>query len=125
MDTQEILVLTGAVAAALATALVFFGPRRRTAATVQADGRQQVDLIVEGGYRPDRIVLRAGLPARINVLRADRSPCSERIVFGDLGVSRHLPTGRVVPIDLPALQAGTYAFACGMKMLRGELRVEG
>jgi plastocyanin domain-containing protein len=125
MDAEQILVLAGTAAAIITTGLFFFGPRKRTAATAQTDGRQQIDLVVDGGYRPDRIVLRAGLPARINVLRTDRSPCSEQIVLGDFGVSRHLPTGKVVPIDLPPLRAGVYTFTCGMNMLRGQLEVQG
>lgn len=125
MDTQQILVLAGTALAAISTGFFFFGPRKRTAATQGADGRQQVDLIVDGGYRPDRIRLRVGQPVRINVLRTDRSPCSEQIVFGDFGISRKLPTGKIVSIDLPALSAGAYTFACGMNMLRGELQVDG
>lgn len=125
MDTQQVLVLAGTALATLATGFFFFGPRKRTAATTRADGVQQVDLVVDGGYRPDRIALRAGQPVQINILRTDRSPCSEQIVFGDLGVSRHLPTGKVVSVELEAMPAGTYPFTCGMNMLHGELAVKG
>jgi Cu+-exporting ATPase len=46
-------------------------------------------------------------------------------VFGDLGITRHLPTGKVVSVELEALPAGAYPFTCGMNMLHGELAVKG
>ncbi|WP_342377355.1 cupredoxin domain-containing protein [Myxococcus stipitatus] len=124
LDTTEVMVVASSLVAAAGTGLFFFGPRQRTRAKSEAGGTQQVDLMVDGGYRPDRIVVRAGMPVKLNVLRTDRSACSEQFVLGDLGVSRTLPTGRVVSIDLPALKEGAYDFTCGMNMLRGRLIAE-
>lgn len=124
LDPVEIAVVAGSALSAVGTALFFFGPRQRTRARTGAGGSQQVDLMVDGGYRPDRIVVRAGVPVKLNVLRTDRSACSEQLVLGGLGVSRSLPTGRVVSIDLPALTPGAYDFTCGMNMLRGRLIAE-
>ncbi|QDE97349.1 MULTISPECIES: cupredoxin domain-containing protein [Myxococcus] len=124
LDSIEVGVVSGSVLAAAATVLFFFGPRQRTRARSEVGGAQEVDLMVDGGYRPDRIVVRAGVPVKLNVLRTDRSACSEQIVLGDLGVSRTLPTGRVVTIELPALTPGAYDFTCGMSMLRGRLIAE-
>jgi plastocyanin domain-containing protein len=124
LDPVEVGVVSGSVLSAVATVLFFFGPRKRTRARSQGGGTQEVDLMVDGGYRPDRIVVRAGQPVKLNVLRTDRSACSEQLVLGDLGVSRFLPTGRVVSIDLPALTPGAYDFTCGMNMLRGRLIAE-
>lgn len=124
MDTQQLIALGGSIFAAAATGYFFFGPRSRTKAAVDHDGRQQIELKVDGGYSPDRIVLKAGQPSRIYARREDRSACSAQIVFSDLGISRGLPTGERVAIDLPALPAGRYPFTCGMSMLRGELQIE-
>lgn len=123
MDNTELLVVAGSLAAAAGTTYFFFGPRKQTEAQL-IEGRQEIDLTVDGGYRPDRIAVKAGVPLRVNVLRADSSACAEVITFGDLGVSRSLPVGRVSAIDLPPLAAGEYEFTCGMNMLRGRLIAE-
>lgn len=124
MDPTEITVAATAALASLGTALFFFGPRCAAPAQLAPDGRQEIELLVEGGYRPDRVVLKAGQPARLTVLRTDHSACSEDLVLGDLGVTRRLPTGRPVVIDLPALPPGEHEFTCGMRMMRGRIRVE-
>jgi plastocyanin domain-containing protein len=123
MDPTQIAVVSVAALVALFISLFFFGPRGRTRAAA-ADGLQTVELTVDNGYRPDRIVVKAAVPVRLQALRADRSPCSEQLVLPDLGITRHLPTGKVVTIDLPALRPGQYEFTCGMNMLRGRLMVE-
>ena len=122
MDTAELWVLVASALAMMATALFFFGPRK-AAGAARAGGVQEIDLAVDGGYRPDRIVAQAGVPLRLQVLRTDRSACTEQIAFRDLGILRDLPTGRVITLDLPALQPGNYEFTCGMNMLRGQLQV--
>lgn len=124
LDPVEVAVISVSLLAAVVTVLFFFGPRKRTRARSERGGTQEVDLMVDGGYRPDRIVVRAGVPVKLHILRTDRSTCSEQLVLRDLGVSRTLPTGRVVSIDLPALTPGAYDFTCGMNMLRGRLIAE-
>ncbi len=122
MDTAELAVLSVSAVTMAATALFFFGPRK-AAGAARTGGVQEIDLTVNGGYAPDRIVAEAGVPLRLQVLRTDRSACTEQIAFRDLGLLRDLPTGKVVTLDLPALQPGTYEFTCGMNMLRGQLQV--
>lgn len=45
------------------------------------------------------------------------------VQFPDFGVSRHLPAGETVPVEIEAPEAGEYEFACQMGMLRGRLVV--
>jgi plastocyanin domain-containing protein len=122
MDTAELAVLAGSAVAMAGTALFFFGPRK-AADAARTGGVQEIDLAVDGGYRPDRIVAEAGVPLRLQVLRTDKSACTEQIAFRDLGILRDLPTGKVITLDLPALQPGAYEFTCGMNMVRGQLLV--
>jgi hypothetical protein len=73
---------------------------------------------------PAEIHLEAGLSARLVFRREETAPCSERVVFPDLGISVDLPAFQDVAIDLPACEPGTHRFRCQMDMLHGNLVVE-
>ena len=98
-----------------------------TAATAQAreqtDAVRIVEVVVDGGYRPSRIVVREGERVRLRFVRRDYGPCTEEVVFPELGIRRTLPTNEPVLVDLPLLRAGEYAFRCGMHMIHGTLVV--
>ena len=84
---------------------------------------QEVEIVVQLGYHPNRTSLTAGTPARITFLRQEAGGCSREVVFPTLGIRRELPQGVPVTIDVPALAAGTLAWTCGMSMMRGSLAV--
>ena len=85
---------------------------------------QEVEIVVQRGYHPNRAILTAGTPARITFLRQEAGGCSRDVIFPAFGIRRELPQGVPVTIDLPALAAGTLAWTCGMNMMRGSLAVE-
>ena len=101
----------------------FFGPRKAHRAEVRG-GVQEVEVTVKGGYSPNLIRVRQGVPLRLVFDRQENSDCSSRVVFPDFGVSKSLAAfGRTVVELLPS-QAGEFGFACGMNMLHGTLIVE-
>lgn len=103
----------------------FLGPHEE-AAEARADGvdgRQTIEILVDGGYSPARVQARAGLPIRLVFLRRDPSDCLARVVFPDARRSLDLPLHRSVSLDLPPQPPGRYPFHCGMAMVRGELVV--
>lgn len=89
------------------------------------DGLQEVDVTIEGTMRPARIVVRAGSPVRLRVLRLERDAAAAELTVEGLGLRRELPLGRVVELELPALAAGSYELTCGLSMIRGRLVVRG
>lgn len=102
----------------------FFLSRRPEQAQAQvADGLQEMRIAVKGGYSPDVIVVRPGVPIRLHFDRQEESPCSEEVVFPHFGVRQYLPAFATTRIDLPAATPGSYGFACGMDMLHGTLLV--
>jgi plastocyanin domain-containing protein len=123
MDTAEIVVTAGGVALIGFILWFFFGPRTVTAARVGGAGRQEVDIVVKGGYSPDRIEVRQGQPVRLNFLRRETNPCTEQVIFGDFGIIRELPLGESVPVEFTPDEPGEYEFHCGMNMVRGRLIV--
>src|SRR5262249_55957976 len=88
------------------------------------DGVQRVEVSVRGGYSPDQIRVRQGVPVELTFDRQESGECTSRVVFPDLQISAGLPayqrtTGRFRPGA-----AGTFGFACGMNMIHGTLVVE-
>ena len=84
-----------------------------------------IDVIVDGGvYTPARIEVAAGQPVTLRFLRKDPSPCAEKVLFDDLGVSADLPIGQPVELTITPGKAGEYAFTCQMQMYRGTLAVK-
>ncbi len=100
----------------------FAFPRRHAAAP--ADGCQQRHIRVHGGYDPVATHVDAGIPVRLVFHREEAAPCSERVVFPDLGISAALPAFRDTAVDLPANEPGTHAFTCEMQMLHGMVIVD-
>lgn len=102
----------------------FWLHRAKGTAAVATDGRQEVLIIVKGGYTPDTIVVEAGRPVRLNFRREETASCSEMVLFPDFGKSAKLPTGETVAVEFTPETPGEYEFACQMGMLRGKLIVE-
>jgi Cu+-exporting ATPase len=120
------VLLVDALGLALIGAILwyFFLSRRPDAATAElGHGLQEIRVAVKGGYSPDTVVARPGVPLRLVFDRQEEAPCSEEIVFPDFGIRRTLPAFATTVIDLPAPAAGRYGFACGMDMLHGTLVV--
>ena len=124
MDLAQILVTTiGGVLMAL-TLWFFFGAREATAARVNAEGGpQDIEVIVQGGYSPDRIEVRQGQPVRLTFLREESTDCTEQLVLPAFGVTARLPQGQRVPVEFTPQEPGEFPFHCGMNMVRGRVVV--
>lgn len=97
-------------------------PKSQKAKTNQ--GIQEIDIAVDGGYEPSRVVVNAGQPVRLNFYRKDPSSCLEEVRFPDFHIAQDLPLNQVTPIEFTPDQPGTYTFTCGMNMFRGVIEVQ-
>lgn len=122
MDAIQVAVTAGGVALVGLVLWYFLGPRRATAAR-SSGGVQEVEVVVRGGYTPDRIEVRQGRPVRLTFVRRESNPCTEQVVLGDFGISRALPEGERVAVEFTPHQAGEFTFHCAMNMVRGTLVV--
>jgi len=84
----------------------------------------QATIIVQGGYEPSVVRVKAGQPVRLTFDRQETSGCSEEVVFADFGIRRFLPAHQQTVIEVTPPKPGVYAFTCGMGMLRGKLVAE-
>ncbi|WP_437571327.1 cupredoxin domain-containing protein [Sorangium sp. So ce542] len=121
----RLLVVSGLFAASLlAPSLRVPSAAAEEAPTPSPQAVREIEIVVDGGYKPSRIVVTEGERVRLKLVRRDYSPCSREVVFASLGIRRELPTNVPVVIDLPALSPGEIEFKCGMNMLRGVILVE-
>lgn len=102
----------------------FLFTRRRTATAATEEGRfQEVKIHVKGGYDPDVIVVKKGIPVRLHFYRDETADCSDTIVFGDFHIRKPLPAYRTTTVEFAPEKEGEYEFTCGMGMMRGKLIV--
>jgi plastocyanin domain-containing protein len=104
------------------TALPCVATETQAQAATQAAPRE-IEIVVEGAYKPSRIEVREGERVRLKFVRKDYGSCTREVVFPKLDIRRELPTNKPVLIELPPLPPGEYTFSCGMKMIKGTLVV--
>lgn len=122
LDLTDLLVIAAAIAAiSWVVWYFFFADQGAAAATAGSSGRQEITVVVRGGYEPATIRVKAGLPVRLVFDRQETSGCSEEVVFPDFGVRKYLPANEQTLLEITPPRAGTYEFTCGMSMLRGRL----
>jgi Uncharacterized protein conserved in bacteria len=103
----------------------FFGNHQvdQTTADVQ-DNNQNVDIEVKGGYSPEVITLKKGIPATLNFTRKDASSCLDRVVFSDFGINQELPQNKQETVQIDTSKPGEFQWACGMDMFHGKLIIK-
>jgi len=120
-DRVAVIVLGSALVVFLY--LFFFGKRRATAAQPLATGAQEVTITVEGGYDPDVVVAKKGVPLWLVFDRRESSPCSDEVVLPEFEIRRSLPAFQKTTIQVLPKRTGEFPFSCGMNMLHGTIRV--
>jgi len=124
MEVRILVTVFGVLLIVLVNWYFFFSKRKTIRAKVESAGIQEINVMVKGGYSPDVIVVKKGIPVRINFYRDETDDCSDTIVFGDFKIRKPLPTFKTTPIEFTPEKPGEYTFTCGMGMLRGKLIVE-
>lgn len=123
-----IKIITVIVALALIAAISwwFFGKHEQAEVSAKMeDGKmQKVDVVVDGGYTPNTVVLKKGVPGEVVFERKDPSSCLEKVVFDGLGINEDLPQGQKHAIKIDTSKAGEYDYACGMNMFHGKVIVK-
>ena len=123
MGLPEVIVTAAGLMAIGLLAWFFFGPRKVRGADLRM-GRQEVEIAVKGGYSPNLIRVREGVPLRLVFDRREAGDCTSRVVFPDLGISRSLAPFARTTLEFTPERSGEFGFACGMNMVHGTLLVE-
>src|SRR6516225_2919238 len=123
MSEAELIVTVGGIVLIGALWYWFFGPKKARQAEVVGNV-QEVRITVRGGYNPNIIEARKGIPLRLIFDRQENSDCTSRVVFPDFQVSKSLPAFGTTELQLTPDQEGSFEFACGMNMVHGTLIVQ-
>ncbi len=103
----------------------FFGKREDDAKLAEdVGGVQTVEIMVDGGYLPRTVQLKAGVPAKLVFNRQDPSGCLDEVLLPDFGISRMLPLGEKTEITINPSRAGEFKYTCGMQMFSGKVVVK-
>lgn len=90
---------------------------------VEAIG-DEVDITVEGGYKPASVVIPLGKTTKLNFFRKDPSSCLEEVVLGDFKIRKFLPLNENTTLEITPQKKGEFGFSCGMGMFHGKLLVK-
>lgn len=103
----------------------FFGKHATSSEMAQESANHQTaTVVVKGGYSPETVVLKKGVPATINFDMKDSTACLSHVVFDQLGVDKDLTKQPITKVDIPTDKAGDINFACGMNMFHGKVVVK-
>lgn len=114
------------ISLALATFIIwwFFGKHQSETVMSSMDGDlQKVEIIVDGGYKPERIQLKVGVLAELTFIRKSTSGCFEEVLLPDFGKSAKLPVGKPYIIKIKPDKIGVFTYSCGMHMFFGKIEV--
>ena len=110
----------------IAIMLGSFIPMAVPASTALAQGAstvREIEIVVDGGYKPSNITIKASERVRLKFVRKEYSGCTRELVIPVIDLRKELPPNKPVLVDLPALSPGEYEFRCGMNMVRGSITV--
>lgn len=117
---DKILVAGFSIAGIGFTYWFFLMKKEEKAVVVKANA---IDIIVEGGYKPEVIEIEKGKETTINFLRKDPSSCLEEVNLPEFKIRKFLPLHEKTPIKITPEKAGTYEISCGMNMFHGKILV--
>jgi len=83
--------------------------------------KQNVNITVAGGYQPQVVNLKQGVPAEITFTRTNAQGCLDVVQSKTLHFETDLPLNEPQTVTVPTDQAGEFVFSCGMDMFRGKV----
>lgn len=102
----------------------FFGNFQKSSQQADlANGRQEGQVVVKGGYEPEVLYLKQGVPAEVTFKMEDKTACLSHVVFSSLGVDKDLSKEKLAKVQIPTDKAGEVDYACGMDMFHGKIVV--
>lgn len=122
--TQMIILSIGIVLIALITWWFFGKHQVETEEATMEQEKQIVNIRVDGGYSPEQVIVKKGMPTELRFTKIDGSSCLDHVVFPDFGINQALPQDETTSVTVNTDQAGEYAWACGMNMFHGKLIVK-
>lgn len=98
-------------------------PRPSVESVRMENGVQVIHVVARGGYTPNEVNAKAGIPTKLEVETRGTYDCSASFTIPSLGVRKMLPATGITVFDLPAVPAGRSLTAlCSMGMYSLEIQ---
>lgn len=85
-------------------------------------GVQKATVVVDHGFKPSSLSFKAGRPVQLTFDTKHRD-CATSVVFDGMKVRKPLTDGKKTVVTFTPKKAGTIAYACPMKMMKGSVIV--
>ncbi len=92
------------------------GAKAKPAAKIQT-----VRVIIDGGYKPATVSVKAGVPTTLSFTLKSDSDCGNTVVIPALKKTLDLKVGQTKSVSFTPKKNQTLTFACPMKMLTGKV----
>lgn len=89
-----------------------------------AEKVQKINVTVAGGYQPEVVNLKQGVPAEITFTRTKDQGCLDVVHSQDLNFETKLPLNEAETVQVATDQAGEFNFSCGMDMFFGKVVIK-
>lgn len=88
-----------------------------------AGSTQKATVVIDGGYTPAKLNVKAGKPVQLTFVRKNTDGCGDVVQFPALKLKRKLEKGQQTTITFTPKKSGQLRFTCGMEMYKGQLVV--
>lgn len=85
---------------------------------------QNAKVEVAGGYNPEVVTLKQGVPATITFTRTSDQGCLDVVHSKDFDFETELPLDEAKTVTVNTDQAGEFNFSCGMDMFFGKVVIK-
>lgn len=120
----EVLVFAASLGLGALIVWWFFGKHEASKAVAQeVNGVQKVEIVVDGGYKPEVVQLKVGVPAEVTFLRKSSSSCFDEVLLPDFAQQAKLPVNQPYTFKLQPDKQGSFTYSCGMHMFFGKIEV--
>lgn len=85
---------------------------------------QNINITVAGGYDPEVITLKQGVPATLTFTRTNTQGCLDVVHSKDFGFETALPLNQPQTVSVDTSKTGEFSFSCGMDMFFSKVVVE-
>ena len=92
-------------------------------AFINDDGKQEATVTIKNGYEPSVLVVKRGIPLKLN-FDLQEEDCTGTVVFKDFDIQKTLTPYELDAVEFTPDTAGTFTFACPMRMIEGTLIVK-
>lgn len=95
-----------------------------TPAKIGKDGVQKATIVINGGYFPATLAVKAGTPVELTFVRKSAAGCDGELLIPGLKINKVLEQGEKTVVKFTPKKAQTISYSCGMKMYKGQVVVK-